>query len=109
MEVTKPTRIVKTQALQNVLCSLYSVCDRIVFIEKTLTEIQKNESYKILHLDDNYQCDIFSCRLADVRHMILDFCKPLQDKLEKLVKKYYDKELNRKKKRRFKITIEEKK
>lgn len=109
MEVTKPTRIIKTQLLQNVLCHLYSVCERIGFIENTLTEITKSESYKILHLDDNYQCDIFSFRLADVRHMILDFCKPLQDKLEKQIKKYHDKELNRKKKRRFKITIEEKK
>ena len=108
MEVTKPTRIVKTQALQGMLCNLYLVCDRIDFIENTLTEITKSESYKILHLDDNYEFIVFSCRLADVRHMILDFCKPLQDKLEKLVKKYHDKELNRKKKRRFKITIEEK-
>lgn len=109
MEVTKPTRIVKTQALQGMLCDLYFVCDRIGFIEKTLTEITMSKSYKILHLNDKNECIVFSCRLATVRHMILDFCKPLQDKLEKLVKKYYDKELNRKKKRRFKITIKEKK
>lgn len=108
MEVTKPTRIVKTQALQGMLCNLFLVCDRIGFIEKTLTEITKSESYKILHLDDKDECVVFSCRMATVRHMILDFCKPLNDKLEKLVKKYHDKELKRKKKRRFKITIEEK-
>jgi len=102
----KLTGIERLLELHNILCYLYSFCDRIGNIERDLDEIKKSESYKKLDLDENEFFANF--RLADARHIIFDYCRRLQTEYKKLLDKYKNKELNRKKKRHFKVTIEEK-